>query len=289
MKIFYTIILTYICISISFGKQPFAEVQLKEGLPKLGSKVGGYEAPIHGEIKSNGLFHSIYFVKDLAKEETKYYLLISSNPKSINTIIGSMKKMEQEFYDSLTITLQNENEQMVAIELYYNKSIKELKYRWCNSKESNDENPGGFPQLINPKVMIGSIAPNFNVTMQNGDKISLTSLKGTYVYIDFWGTWCGGCIMEIPNIQKLRDSYNSKDLFIIGLAAYDNEEKLSKFLVKTPLNYPTALIDENIVNEYGVKIFPSSYLIDKNGKVIGKNMRGEDLVEQVKTRINNTK
>lgn len=289
MRMLYFITLTLYCLSTSFGQIPFAKVQLKEGLPKLERKVGGFKKPIHGEIKSNGLFHSINFVKDLTKDENKYYLLISTNPKSISTNSGTMKILDHEYYDSLTISLGDEDGHMVALELYYDNKKQELKYHWFNSKESNDDNPGGIPQLINPKVMIGSIAPNFKVTTQNGDNLSLASLKGSYVYVDFWGTWCGGCIMEIPSIQKLRESYNQKDLYIIGLAAYDNEEKLSKFLKETPLNYPTALIDENIVNEYGIKTFPSSYLIDKNGIVIGKNMRGEDLVEQVKTRINNTK
>lgn len=264
---------------------PYGIVQLQNGLPPSKFKFGGYDNPMNAEIKSNGLFHALYFVKDTSKSEEDYFLFTFTDSNSISTTSGSMKMRDNLFYDSLTITLDDEGQHLVDLELYYDNGKNELKYHWVNSFDSNEANPGGFPQLINPKVMIGSFAPDFSVLTQDGSNVNLSSLKGKFVHIEFWGTWCGGCIMEIPNIKKLRQYYSEEDLYIIGLAAYDDQEKLTRFLNETPLNYPTALIDENVVSQYGVRSFPSSFLLDRTGKVIAKNLRGDHLIEEVKAKI----
>lgn len=288
MKFSTLFILTSLLLSYCTNEntKPFATANLQEGLPPSYFTLKGYENPFYAEVKSNDLFYSLYFVKDTSKEVNKYLLFMFPDSNRLTTSSRSMEIRDSLYYDSLTITLDDEEQHLVDLEIYYNQGKNEIKYHWINSFESNTDNPGGFPQIRNPKVPLGTLAPDFNVLTHEGDSVSLASLRGKNVYVDFWGTWCGGCIMEIPNIKKLREYYSSEDLYIIGLAAYDDQEKLSKFLKENPLNYPTALIGETLVSDYGVRSFPSSFLIDKTGEVIAKNLRGKDLIDQVKSKIN---
>jgi len=286
-KVFVLPIILFISILLSAFSitEHYGIVKLKEGLPPSKHKVGGFERPYCAEIKSNNLFYSLHLVKDLSKGENEYCLFCRFDSLSLTTISGSFKIKDNSYYDSVTIKMNDENESLAPLAIYYDKENKIIKYHWLNSELSNESNPGGIPKLMNPKIMLGAEAPDFDVKTKDNKHIKLSSLKGKYVYIDFWGTWCGGCIMELPSIIKLREHYSEEKLFIIGLAAYDDEIKLEKFLKEKPLNYPNALIDTTIIKEYGINSFPSSFLLDQSGKVIGKNLRGEDLIAKVKSRI----
>jgi len=268
-----------------YVESKYAKVQLTEGLPKTRQKIGGFKEPVHVEIKSNNLLHKLYFVKDLSSEKAKYSLFVQYDSLSLMNQSKRFSTIKNYFHDSLTIKLNDEDEHLIGLELIYDESNNNLKYHWMNSTEKDDQNLGGYPILIEPKISIGSVPPNIEVIVQSGREFNLSVEKSIYIFLDFWGTWCGGCIMEMPNIEKLRSHFSQNEMYIIGLAAFDTQEKIDKFLAEHPLNYEVALIDEAIVENYGVESFPSSFLIDPMGKVIGKNLRGEDLIEQVKAKI----
>lgn len=140
-------------------------------------------------------------------------------------------------------------------------------------------------QLKGLKVRVGSKAPEFAVQTTEGDSLHLSNLAGKYVFIDFWGTWCGPCIQEIPNVKALSQAFSTDMLQVVGLAQ-DRPESLSAYVKKEELPYPNA-IAVKAVEAYGITAFPTTFLISPDGKIIGKNIRGENLPKLIQDTIRN--
>ena len=109
--------------------------------------------------------------------------------------------------------------------------------------------------------------------------ISLESLKGKYVLIDFWGTWCRGCVEEIPNLVTVYKGLDKSRFEFIGIAGNDTPENLKKFIDKNGITWPQILSDNSnkLIEIYKIKGFPQTVLLDPHGKVIAKDLRGKQL------------
>jgi thiol-disulfide isomerase/thioredoxin len=116
-------------------------------------------------------------------------------------------------------------------------------------------------------------ASEINALMISGGKpgLSLASLKGKMVILDFWATWCGPCRMEIPGLVEIYEKYHSKGLEIIGLSTEGQDghpqEYFDKFIAGNRINYPLGLASLETLREYGVRNIPATYFIDKQGKI----------------------
>ena len=142
--------------------------------------------------------------------------------------------------------------------------------------------------------------PNIVLYDQYGKKHSLEEYKGKVVVINFWATWCGYCVRELPEFEKVYKEFgsNKKDVVILGVAGPKTKEnpnnvdvekdKIISFLKKKNVTYPT-LMDEagKSFDEYGVKYFPTTYVINKNGYLEGF-VNGAISGEQLKNAINET-
>ncbi|UJA80500.1 thiol-disulfide oxidoreductase ResA [Bacillus cereus] len=131
------------------------------------------------------------------------------------------------------------------------------------------------------KMQIGKEAPNFVVTDLEGKKIELKDLKGKGVFLNFWGTWCKPCEKEMPYMNELYPEYKEKGVEIIALDADETEIAVKNFVKQYDLKFPVA-IDKGgeIIKTYGVVPLPTSFLIDKDGKVI-QEIIGEQTKEQL--------
>ena len=142
--------------------------------------------------------------------------------------------------------------------------------------------------------------PNIVLYDQYGKKHSLEEYKGKVVVINFWATWCGYCVRELPEFEKVYKEFgsNKKDVIILGVAGPKSKEnqnnvdvekdKIISFLKKKNITYPT-LMDEvgKSFNDYGIKYFPTTYVINKNGYLEGF-VNGAISGEQLKNAINDT-
>lgn len=131
-------------------------------------------------------------------------------------------------------------------------------------------------------VEVGDTAPLFTLPDIHADKpaISLESLRGKTVYVDFWASWCAPCLRSMPLINELYDKYSDRDFEVIAINVDDPIEDGLDFLLDTPLDYLIAADTDNIVlNEFGVTGMPTSFLIDKHGtiRMIHMGFRANDI------------
>ncbi len=136
---------------------------------------------------------------------------------------------------------------------------------------------------------IGFEAPDFSAKQPNGETLSVRSLRGKYVLLDFWASWCGPCRRENPNVVKAYNEYKDKGFTVLGYSLDGGNNALNSWtaaIEKDGLiwNHISDLAGWNSlpVQLYGVNSVPTNFLLDPNGVIIAKNLRGEDLENKLK-------
>jgi len=144
---------------------------------------------------------------------------------------------------------------------------------------------GMLPKL--KMVAIGAQAPEFAQNDKDGKSIALSSFRGKYLLIDFWASWCGPCRAENPNVVKAYNQFKDKNFTILGVSL-DQPTGRDKWLAaieKDGLAWTQVTDLKFWGNEaavlYGVRAIPQNFLLDPNGKIIAKNLRGAALVNKL--------
>ncbi|WP_263365287.1 peroxiredoxin family protein [Edaphobacter bradus] len=121
-------------------------------------------------------------------------------------------------------------------------------------------------------------APDFTRTSLDGKTIRLSSYRGKLVLLNFWATWCGPCIAEIPRFSGWQTKYGPQGLEVIGVSMDDDASPVKKFVGKQQLTYPVVMGDEHLGELYGgVLGLPISYLISPEGKILARYQGETDL------------
>jgi thiol-disulfide isomerase/thioredoxin len=140
------------------------------------------------------------------------------------------------------------------------------------------ENEGG--------VALNAQAPNIILQSPSGDSIQLKNLQGNYVLLDFWASWCNPCRMENPNVVALYKKYHDRGFEVFSVSLDANADQWKKAIAKDGLIWKNHGCDFGGWNsasaqQYHIESIPSTYLLDKTGKVIAKNLRGEALAAKL--------
>ena len=134
--------------------------------------------------------------------------------------------------------------------------------------------------INDPGHQIGMKALNIRAQTISGEKISIDNFKGKYIYLDFWGTYCSGCIKEMPELKKIYKTYKSKNFIMLGIAS-DTLERLTKYIQKNDIDWPQILMNNEIMKTYNIISYPTTFLIDPDGIIIDRNISAEKLAEKL--------
>jgi len=122
-------------------------------------------------------------------------------------------------------------------------------------------------------------------TSLSGEEIDLAAMKDKVVLVDFWATWCGPCIAELPHLLDTYEKYHEKGFEIIGISLDDNQQTLETFIEERGMTWPQYFDGLGWGNElaqrFGIRGIPATFLVGKDGKIVASNLRGEELERQV--------
>jgi len=126
----------------------------------------------------------------------------------------------------------------------------------------------GCPAKPKHKVAARPGSPDFTLSALDGSKVTLSSLKGRPVVLDFWATWCGPCRKAIPELIKLYGQFNPKGVTFLGIALNDSRDSLVKFQKDNSVPYPILLGTNDVAKAYQVTGIPMTVLLDKEGQIV---------------------
>lgn len=139
-------------------------------------------------------------------------------------------------------------------------------------------------------LMMGGVAPDIALNDTTGAAVPLSSLRGKYVLIDFWASWCGPCRMENPNVVKMYNKYKDKGFTIYSVSLDQSRDSWVRAIRNDNLTW-THVSDLRFwqsaaAQQYGVTGIPKTFLIDKEGKIIAKDLRGPALEQKLEEVLN---
>lgn len=161
---------------------------------------------------------------------------------------------------------------------YFDQVIKALDGK-ANGNEIYDMMKSQIEQMR--KLAVGSKAPEIDLPQPNGEHLKLSDLRGKYVLIDFWASWCGPCRRENPNVKRVYEKYHGKGFDILGVSLDKSQQAWLTAIEQDGLQWhhvsDLKYWQSAVVPEYQIQGIPLTFLVDKEGTIIAKNLRGPAL------------
>jgi thiol-disulfide isomerase/thioredoxin len=146
--------------------------------------------------------------------------------------------------------------------------------------------------VVSLRLRVGVDFPDFQAKDSNGNPLSISQFKDKIVLVDFWASWCGPCVGEMPHVVEAYKKYHGQGFEIIGISLDNSRDDFLNFLEKYEMTWPQYFDGKGWQNElarkYSVNSIPATFLLGPKGKIIAKNLRGsalEDAVENALSRL----
>ena len=131
------------------------------------------------------------------------------------------------------------------------------------------------------KYAIGKDFPGINETGLDGQPLSTAALKGKVVLVDFWATWCGPCVAELPNVLAAYKKYHDKGFEIVGVSLDKDKDKLTGFIKEKGMTWGQYFDgkgwENKVSTSFGINSIPATFLLGRDGKIAAKDLRGDAL------------
>ena len=132
-------------------------------------------------------------------------------------------------------------------------------------------NPDFDPAAVEVGLEVGNLAPDFTTVTPDGEAIALSDYRGDIVLINFWATWCGPCRVEMPEFQNVYERYNERGFTVLAVDFLESPEVVTAFAEEIGVKFPLAMDESGDINDsYDINQYPTSYVIDGNGVIIGR-------------------
>ena len=138
---------------------------------------------------------------------------------------------------------------------------------------------------IQASLVVGAAFPRFTETDATGKPLSLESYRGKVVLVDFWATWCGPCVAELPNVLAAYRTYHDRGFEIIGISLDKDPEALSAFIKDHDMSWPQYFDgrgwENKLAVKYGIRSIPTTFLLDGKDRIVARDLRGDALPAEV--------
>ena len=244
--------------------------------------------------------------------QTRYCMLLASNTHYMRYGRGSFavedslfkyrtweqntKKLNMEKYMARFYNDQAFAPFIMLFEMTNELSLDELKELrgQLNEKLNNHPYTKELDEIIaNKEFKVGVEAPEFSIKGMDGEDIELKNFAGKYILLDFWASWCGPCRNEMPNVVKLYKECKGKNFEIIGISLDQKPEPWKKAVKDLKMTWPQACDFQvwygPVARKYNLSAIPYTVLINPEGRIEALNLRGEELINTIKTLLKNDK
>ena len=221
----------------------------------------------------------------------------------INRFKSSMKPddLQAHFVLGTMLEIANQSEEVLAVFEKFEKRHPDNRYALeelarIHEELGNSDLAAEYRKKADPmSALVGKVVPDFSATDLDGKPISLQQYRGKVVLLDFWAVWCPPCIVEMPNVKKVYDTYKDQGFDIIGVSLDTDETRLRNYLKTNDIPWRQIFSGQKwnspLAKKYHMRSIPAPWLIDRDGTLISREARGVKLerlvVEALRSKVEN--
>ena len=278
------------CLNLSFSFNVYPSSHVWENTPEemYGTSKKTIEALEAGLQRLTDNEKSFYVYRSLVR----LYIEVGREKDAgslINRFKSSMKPddLQAHFVLGTMLEIANQSEEVLAVFEKFEKRHPDNRYALeelarIHEELGNSDLAAEYRKKADPmSALVGKIVPDFSATDLDGKPVSLQQYHGKVVLLDFWAVWCPPCIVEMPNVKKVYDTYKDQGFDIIGVSLDTDETRLRNYLKTNDIPWRQIFSGQKwnspLAKKYHIRSIPAPWLIDRDGTLISREARGVKL------------